>query len=501
MATIRVSDGQAWHSGSITKATDKIYGVVKFATEDEVLNGVGEDKAVNATTINNVVENITDSIEELSDETVKLDGDQDINGIKTFNDNITAPNQIDYSRITNCITEIPQDIKLELVDGVLTLKADSKVYVPNGFEADGTTPKFDVVVIESDKSYNFDISSPWEFFLLDKNSIDRREHDKCFSGPSEPDSTNTVIVWYDTTNNIVKKINNGSVVGYMSLPISLLSTNTSIDQTFNGFGYIGSTVFALPGVKGLIPNGRNEDGSLKNIELTTNSVLTRTISGVSSFYEFAIATTGIGINDHVLNESENYLYNAQGTRLEDRYVSGKITFSQTAPYNVTSYQPKRVFCSVDNQDVVHNYGDEIVDGVKTFLNAPFIETTVVDSRITTKNKSFKIGETVSANSFSGFKGVDADGTEYANCNCSYNTSGRVGCNFYVKRSDSGTLVEGSLGIYIDKNGTSAYTIAPTPSVGDSSTKIATTAWFNQKIQVVSTLPASPDSNVYYFVTG
>lgn len=40
--------------------------------------------------------------------------------------------------ITNCITEIPQDIKLELKDGTLTLKAGSKVYIPNGFEANST---------------------------------------------------------------------------------------------------------------------------------------------------------------------------------------------------------------------------------------------------------------------------------------------------------------------------------------------------------------------------
>ena len=33
---------------------------------------------------------------------------------------------------TNCITEIPNDIKLELSNGTLTLKAGSKVYVPNG---------------------------------------------------------------------------------------------------------------------------------------------------------------------------------------------------------------------------------------------------------------------------------------------------------------------------------------------------------------------------------
>ena len=46
------------------------------------------------------------------------------------------------SNVTNCITGIPQDIKLELSSGTLTLKAGSKVYVPNGFEQDGTTKKY-----------------------------------------------------------------------------------------------------------------------------------------------------------------------------------------------------------------------------------------------------------------------------------------------------------------------------------------------------------------------
>lgn len=41
--------------------------------------------------------------------------------------------------ITNCLTHIPQDIKLELVDGTLTLKAGSKLYVPNGFDIVGET--------------------------------------------------------------------------------------------------------------------------------------------------------------------------------------------------------------------------------------------------------------------------------------------------------------------------------------------------------------------------
>lgn len=40
---------------------------------------------------------------------------------------------------------------------------------------------------------------------------------------------------------------------------------------------------------------------------------------------------------------------------------------------------------------------------------------------------------------------------------------------------------------------------PLPSISDSSDTFATTGWFNSKIQVVSTLPANPDENIYYFV--
>ena len=51
-------------------------------------------------------------------------------------------NLLNYT--TNRILEIPQDIKLELNNGTLTLKAGSKVYVPNG------PGKFDVVTVPSD---------------------------------------------------------------------------------------------------------------------------------------------------------------------------------------------------------------------------------------------------------------------------------------------------------------------------------------------------------------
>ena len=62
----------------------------------------------------------------------------------------TLKNSVVGQHISNYIRYINQDIKLELNDGTLTLKAGSKVYVPNGFEADGVTPKFDYMDITSD---------------------------------------------------------------------------------------------------------------------------------------------------------------------------------------------------------------------------------------------------------------------------------------------------------------------------------------------------------------
>ena len=45
----------------------------------------------------------------------------------------------------------------------------------------------------------------------------------------------------------------------------------------------------------------------------------------------------------------------------------------------------------------------------------------------------------------------------------------------------------------------ASVYAPTPAVASNDTQVATTAWFNSKMQVVSALPAAPDANVFYFI--
>ena len=211
--------------------------------------------------------------------------------------------KINQTHITNCITEIPQDIKLELNNGTLTLKAGSRVYVPNGKNADGSN-KFDEVVIAYDNSLTQWWGESQTFLLFyDTKGSRLRIYDtgRCYSGTTSVSDG----AYYNTNDNKLYVYDGGSLNFPASLPIAIIAgqspTITSIDQVFNGFGYIGSTAFALPGVKGLIPNGRNADGSLKNIELTVDKVVTRTITWNN------VAGQSLFIGKYNLNEDIKFI--------------------------------------------------------------------------------------------------------------------------------------------------------------------------------------------------
>lgn len=278
---------------------------------------------------------------------------------KSYAESINPDNFISKNKITNCITEIPQDIKLELVDGVVTLKAGSKVYVPNGFEADGVTPKFDVVVIESDVNTFVKLDSTYNNskFCLVLDVVNMKfatvvNGTQIASGTVQP--TTGYSIWYDTTNNKVKYTENNFVnMLQCSFPIASITitsgTITSIDQIFNGFGYIGSTVFALPGVKGLIPNGRNADGSLNNIEFVIQNVVTRTFTnsftqdGVTVFTGTSFSVLPHGTYEYDLELNQN-LYNGG-------VISVVVVGRHSLKSGVFSYfHPKQTFRMVDYSD-------------------------------------------------------------------------------------------------------------------------------------------------------
>jgi len=248
-------------------------------------------------------------------------------------------NTLSTDSITNCITEIPQDIKLELNSGTLTLKAGSKLYYPNGFESDNTTLHFDTFTTTSDLVIGSGLSyintEHIVFINNDGTSAScARNISDAWSGDAAPTSGVATLAsgvfWYDTINNIIRKTTDGGTTWSnvpSSFPICVFKTNANreiseIINIFNGFGYLATTVFVLPGVTGLFPDGRNEDGSLKNIKVTSDNVLIKNYTNPSDkeevfYYVLRLSNVSNNwvlnlieptTNDYKYDEKENIWY-------------------------------------------------------------------------------------------------------------------------------------------------------------------------------------------------
>ena len=181
---------------------------------------------------------------------------------------------------TNVITYIANDIKLEVNNNIPVLKAGSVVYVPNGFEQDGTTKKFDKVVLEADCTSSSAWSATHYLFFRTSNPtvFQRSSITKTHSGDTTPTPVGNDDMWYDTANNIIKRYDgtNWNAQG-TCLPVGIYNgTTQQFEAIFNGFGFIDLIEFVLPDVRVLIPNGLNADGTFKIVEYTNASIRTST---------------------------------------------------------------------------------------------------------------------------------------------------------------------------------------------------------------------------------
>lgn len=140
---------------------------------------------------------------------------------------------------SNRIVSIPQDIKLELNDGTLILKAGSKVYIPNGKNSDDSN-KFDAVTIENDVTYSAVYTSSRKCYALYDYSTKRLQMIALTDSRLSYDSTTNKVIHTEITDNV------------LSFPFALVVRDTtgigSVNQIFNSFGYIGSTCYILPGI-------------------------------------------------------------------------------------------------------------------------------------------------------------------------------------------------------------------------------------------------------------
>ena len=256
--------------------------------------------------------------------------------------------QVGYNQITNCITEIPQDIKLEINNGIITLKAGSKVYNGNG-----VLKTTDISSVNANYDGQVLIALSKDFDVLLTGFVPGETVSEL------PTSTASFKIYYNTTD---KKCYLDTTDGWQecSLPIALgtstVSSWVSIDQVFNGFGFIGSTIFALPGVKGLSPNGNDSlTGIKKNNIISIENILTYTCPNITANVILDLYANKIAINSQAFDkpttdliffdEINNYNYAGLGISNDIWVGSARIENGKIVLFN-----PKHPISLIDKND-------------------------------------------------------------------------------------------------------------------------------------------------------
>lgn len=308
--------------------------------------------------------------------------------INTENEGISAlanaSNALRQTQITNCIIEIPQRIKYILEDGTLTIKAGSVIIVPYGTEDLSAQYPVGATFLNDnfkvyDTQYTEDTEGNGKFFVWAEIQNDRSIKQQynsenllisfnisgdviCTnpgkSGTATPEATTTHINFYNTSEN--KCFFDVGSWNQTTLPIMVVDRSAEVGfikvkQVFNGIGYIGSTYWVDKGVKGLIPNGRNEDGTLNNIRFAPDKFLTYTFSSTLTFANANFAWgEDVGRLDYMGFSSTAWSYDEQDNYNKFRGLPlnwlplGKCDLTAGV---ISNYHPKQPFRAVDQNSI------------------------------------------------------------------------------------------------------------------------------------------------------
>ena len=212
--------------------------------------------------------------------------------------------------ISNCILEIPQNIKLTLENNVLTLKSGSVLTIPGSVYTTVTTTQ--------DLTETFNLNGT--YLVCPKSNgtqILYRAFDNCVSGAG---ATTVGGYAFDTTamtNGYY--LSDGTLAQLCSYPICIIKVENGVasfakdsngnDMIFNGVCFVGSSIIVYPNVKGLIPNYKDSKGKLNNILCTMNSVAVYTMTANKSNLPLYV----------MYNSTIDYF--TYGTYLEDRNIN------------------------------------------------------------------------------------------------------------------------------------------------------------------------------------
>ena len=219
-------------------------------------------------------------------------------------------------KATNCILEIPQNIKLELSNNVLTLKSGSIL------TWGGTT--YRTATTTEDKTWTMpDNFADGKYYIFTSRVNGTIQGGtlltKVSSGTesARPEWSASLIgsVYYNIDTKLFNYAGSTrwSEDWGVAYPICLIEVSSGIasfakdsngnDMIFNGACFVGHHVVVYPNVKALIPNGFNADGSYKNIEINRNNLYIRELSW-GNFIKLWCMSTG-SIWSAVFNQEVN----------------------------------------------------------------------------------------------------------------------------------------------------------------------------------------------------
>lgn len=268
------------------------------------------------------------------------------------------PNKLDkkqlYNKITNCLLEVPQRIKLALEGGKMHLYKGSVLTY-----GDGTNLIIEEDVIEDQfvNTTHDDLIMVYDVQRTNNKFGIYIQGGNVFCQDTQPTTTIADSIWFDTANNKMKQTHDTGATWYeIPLPIGIVSVTPnvwkSLDRVFNGIGYVGNTFWVDKGVKGLIPNGRNEDGTLKNVEYET-PFLMRTMNRdgdwdliydpIGTDYNFKLRTFG---NDVYLDKHTNQWVNL-GTGTMQTKLYTNLASVRMSSGTVTKFSPREPFESIN----------------------------------------------------------------------------------------------------------------------------------------------------------
>lgn len=253
-----------------------------------------------------------------------------------------------------------------IYDGEKFIATGNSGYI--AYSLDGVTwggLMFKDVTLNADKTVDTQSTTGKTMIFYDNTTATVRGDivvNNCLSGTTA--SANSI--FYNTSNNIID-FYNGSVVASgkkYSFPLAIVTvsggTVTSIDQVFNGIGYIGSTIFSFPEISGLIPNGKNENGGLNSTAFKTTDICT--VNFPSTYTHDSVP---VGINSLSITYDLDYNYNnAMNKNTGDYVIIGSADVSSG---QITNFQIKTVFHIADYseflflKDKVDNIGNTLGD--------------------------------------------------------------------------------------------------------------------------------------------